>query len=794
MALYLQCLHWLITSILLSYPAFISPFPRSLSPSPSECLIVTMLRLKHAECRSRNLKVIPTDLDHDIKVLKFSDNQLTYLGMDEFRQYKLLQEIYLAHNRIDAIAPDAFRGLTNLQILDLEGNELANVPSQAFNFVGTMRILNMQNNPIRYIGANAFQHLRNIEEVNFENCWLKGVHADAFRHLTRLNEINLVNNELKGLSVQMVLPPSVHVVRLYRNPWRCDCRLRWLQQWISTTSINWDFARNTPVCATPKAVQGRSWKELPAAQFMCAANILGNSTVFLTQLGVGANITLDCNIFGDPHPRVVWMHGSKVIEPDTDELKYMVVETGSATDFHSSLTLWFIKPEDAGDYLCMAKNTAGGSEMTYRLVVETSPLEPDTGFSPFSFSTTIIVIMAAMGAVIIFLLAAIMICCLRKRDRKRHKYKVREYKYNHTAKAKKTQSTPSNEELHKEDDSLKDDTPVSLPSTQLLLGETLDVESITEDMSEFKMKIFTYPEIQKEKKNRKKQAAVAKQSCAYPIVRRPSTDCCDASSFVPVAPDLISHEPHSPYMQKVAQARDIAPNSNQRAEENRYVTSGELKPAIKLQNSTLYHSADSINSVLSQNGEPRKSNGVTRNRHPVTFSDNVQVQTIPGICDCRTLSHPIPGHERSQCRNPVCNREVSRTLPRQHNGRLLSTGGGVTNGNGCASKTMYDSKRGWAGEPCQTVLCDSELRPSAAITASLVKSLGCAPRLSGMPARSSSLQNGVLTLGRAKKPSLRTFASSSLDDILSPPFQCDKDTVAPHSDSMSSASHKDTVV
>ncbi|KAK2176962.1 hypothetical protein NP493_629g00020 [Ridgeia piscesae] len=789
MAMCLQCHLWVITGILLCYPVTVSPSPRSLSPSPSDCLIVTMLRLKHAECRNRNLKVIPNDLDIDIKVLKFSDNQLTYLGMDEFRNYKSLQEIYLARNRIDAIAPDAFRGLTNLQILDLEGNELTTVPAQAFQYVSTMRILNMQNNPIRYVGADAFQHLRNIEEVNLENCWLEGLHPDAFTHLNQLNEINLVNNELKGLSAQMVLPPSLHVLRLYRNPWLCDCRLRWLREWISTTTVNWDFARNTPVCAAPEVVHGRSWKDLPVSQFMCAAKTLGNSSVFLTQINIGENITFDCNVFGDPQPRVVWTHGSKVIDPDADATKYMVVETGGATDVHSALTLWLVEVEDAGVYKCVAENEAGVSYITYRLVVTALPLSSDTGFSLFPLSTMIIVLIGATGAVIIFLLAAIMICCLRQRDRKRHKYKVREYKYTTAVKAPK-KCVESKENIDTEEDSVKDDTPVSLPSTQLLLGETLDIESITEDTSEFKMKIFTYAETPKESEHRKKQAAIVHG--AYPTTQRTVANrCCDKSNVLPVAPDLISHEPHSPYMQTMELMNSVAPSSGQRAQENRYVTSSELKPAIKLHNSALYHSADSINSVLSQNGEPRKSNGVTRSRHPVTFSDDVQVQTIPGTCECRTISHPIPGHERSQCRNPVCNREdiSSRTLPRQHND-CLPLGVGVTNGNGCASRTMYDNSghQGWGAEPT-----DSQIRPTAVITASLVNSLGCMPKLSGMPGRSSSLQNGALTLGRAKKPSLRTFASSSLDDILSPPFQCEN-TVLPHGGNVNNKSQKDTVV
>ena len=789
MAVRLQRLLLMITGIILTCPPIVSQSSRSLSPSPSDCLIITVLRLKNAECRNRNLKVIPADLDRDIKVLKFSDNQLTLLGMDEFRSYRSLQEIYLAHNRIDAIAPDAFRGLTNLQLLDLEGNELTFVPSQAFTYVATMRILIMKSNPIRYVPADAFRHLRNIEELNFENCWLKGVHPDAFRRLNRLNEINLVNNELKGLDVQMVLPPSVNVVRLYRNPWRCDCRLRWLLQWVSSTGVNWDFTRKTPTCAAPSAVQGRSWKELSSAQFSCAARILGNSSVFLTPLAGGANVTLDCNAFGDPQPRVTWMYKSTVIGADMDTGKYLVVEIISDTDIHSALTVLYVGREDAGDYRCVANNTAGMSEITYRITVTNSAPPPDTGFPLFPFSITIIAVIAGTGTVIILLLATIIICCLRAHDRKRRKYKVREHKYKDGA-AKCVEST---EDL-RDEDSVKDDMPVSLPSTQLLLGETLDVESIADDTSEFKMKIFTYPERPKERENRNKHGVMATQSCTYPTMHQSLVDGrSDESIILPVAPDLISHEPHSPYIQKTAISNDVAVNNRRRAEENRYVASRDLKPAIKLYSSALCHSADSLNSLLSQSAEPRNSNRRTRTKHPVTFSENVRVQTIPGKFECQAISHPIPGHDRSLCRNPICNQihTGGMTLPRQNvlnaNGCKSTAGVRAAIGNGCVKMTCNSSGK-------QRVALDPLLRPSAAITASLVKSLRCSPRLSAMPERSSSLQNGVTTVDRRKKPSLRAFASSSLDDILSPPFQYENDHVASNGDGVNDTAHKDTVV
>jgi len=60
------------------------------------------------------------------------------------------------------------------------------------------------------------------------------VHPGALSSLARLSALNLVNNELRGLAAAMrpSLPSTLRVLRLYRNPWTCDCRLRWLRRWV----------------------------------------------------------------------------------------------------------------------------------------------------------------------------------------------------------------------------------------------------------------------------------------------------------------------------------------------------------------------------------------------------------------------------------------------------------------------------------------------------------------------------------------------------------------------------------
>jgi len=135
------------------------------------------------------------------------------------------------------------------------------------------------------------------------------------------------------------LPSSLTVLRLHRNPWTCDCRLRalptptwdldhaaplhgdcrlrWLRRFVDAggrPSINWNFAaHNTPVCTGPELLRGVSWRHLAADQFACPpSQVVGNGTTSV-ELAVGANASIACVVDGDPPPVVTWMRASRQV-------------------------------------------------------------------------------------------------------------------------------------------------------------------------------------------------------------------------------------------------------------------------------------------------------------------------------------------------------------------------------------------------------------------------------------------------------------------------------------------------
>ena len=394
-------------------------------PAHADCFYAMMFNLQNADCSDRGYRDISKGMDSTIQVLDFSENLVTLLDTDEFRPYPKLQEIMLSFNQIESISIHAFRGLFTLQTLHLESNKIDVIPSDSFRQIISLRTLNLKGNQIRVIEENSFQYLTNIETLILENNYIEYIHPKAFHTLDSLYELNLANNELKTLNSELgsFLPASLNVFRIHKNPWWCDCNLRWLRNWLAEPEeeVDWHFASDIPQCDGPPLIHDVNWQHLDADQFACAARIVSNSTTTY-QVALRGNITIECEVHGDPEPKITWEKGSTEIL-NHDRIYQQTVSKAGVQYYVSTLRLMRIQPQDISDYKCIAMNNAGRSEVTYKLWAD--------GFVPPDEKNYYFEILLGLGGggLIIILLLLITLCCLcRKKDRSKREYKVREYR------------------------------------------------------------------------------------------------------------------------------------------------------------------------------------------------------------------------------------------------------------------------------------------------------------------------------------------------------------------------------
>ena len=414
-----------------------------------DCFTAVIYQLTTVDCTDKSYRDVPKGLDSKTQVLIFHDNYVASLDAREFQAYEMLQEIYMDRNLISRVYPDAFAGLANLQRLSLEMNKLSTIPSDSFRHIQKVRIVNLRGNQIRSVGADALKYLLHLEQIDLANNYIEHVDPYAFHGLVMLNEINLANNELQTLSadMQLLLPAALHTFRIYDNPWVCDCRLRWLRRWLAGGSNNssgggggassvaadrsWRFTSNTPSCAGPGRIASVNWMQLNPPQFACAARIVSNSSN-PTQVALGGNVSIQCEVYGDPSPHITWKRGARALRANGERIRERTAIDQGIKHIKSVLTLYQVTARDMTDYTCVAENSAGVATMTFKLWAG-DVIAPVDGSSSaddvtlFGLHKEIILGVAIAGVVLIMIVLIIMIGVLcQQQDRRKHACKVRE--------------------------------------------------------------------------------------------------------------------------------------------------------------------------------------------------------------------------------------------------------------------------------------------------------------------------------------------------------------------------------
>ncbi|KAM4795709.1 nyctalopin [Rhinophrynus dorsalis] len=187
-----------------------------------------------------------------------------------------LTHVYLESNRIEAVAYNSLQDLTNLKYLNLQDNKinvihdrsfqdcqkmeylylndnlLNDLPENSFKGLRRLKLLNMGGNFIKNVSSVWFQDLVELEVLYLDRNKISYIEEGAFENLTSLVTLHLNSNNLTTLPFE-VFKPVYFLGRLYlfRNPWECDCRIKWLRDWMD----NYKLVRDVP-CSSPASVAG----------------------------------------------------------------------------------------------------------------------------------------------------------------------------------------------------------------------------------------------------------------------------------------------------------------------------------------------------------------------------------------------------------------------------------------------------------------------------------------------------------------------------------------------------------
>jgi hypothetical protein len=375
---------------------------------------------------------IPLGLPHDIKALDFKNNSLTKLFDNMFLDFKELHHLYLSYNVIQRIEHEAFFGIKNLITLDLEGNQLSTVPYDVFHDFSSLVHLNLNRNPLKLIQDYAFPGLPALETLTLEHCQIERIANRAFLGLNQLKVLSLASNELTTLSSEIHKTLSSHTlstIKLWGNPWHCDCNIRWIKVWLKMVQddIVWWVGDRVPTCVSPHQMERREWPNLQIDHFACMP-LIGTSTPQVKTF-TRTNVSISCEIYAKPKGTAKWYKGTKLLQ---EQYLYHIVNMyGNDYNFTTTLKLYNVNINDTGQYYCMGTNYAGQAEANIELLVKKRTVKPRVDFIYFDIGTIVGIILAAVIVIALIVIACYVI--VQRRHKKNKKKMKKSDKQNATS-------------------------------------------------------------------------------------------------------------------------------------------------------------------------------------------------------------------------------------------------------------------------------------------------------------------------------------------------------------------------
>lgn len=251
-----------------------------------------------------------------LEVLQINGNQISNLSSDTFRHVAHLTELHLEGNTISQLADGTFSALANLKVLNLRGNrlvtfsdgafargasnlthldlrgnrltrvsslrtltsltdlllssnQLAGLPEDLFRNVTSLENVDLSGNKLARLPERIFAELRGIKTIHLHNNRLSRLESRLFQDQEFIQQLYLSDNQLQNLPLGLLdhfaLP---HMLRLHGNPWRCDCHVWYLHDFVLNNNRGVE-APDRVLCESPDFLRRRPLASVGGDELLC---------------------------------------------------------------------------------------------------------------------------------------------------------------------------------------------------------------------------------------------------------------------------------------------------------------------------------------------------------------------------------------------------------------------------------------------------------------------------------------------------------------------------------------------
>ncbi|XP_052744563.1 insulin-like growth factor-binding protein complex acid labile subunit [Bicyclus anynana] len=236
---------------------------------PVECKCGWYKGSKQADCSHSVFHDIPNNLSPETQILDLTANDLNKIKRHAFREAGLinLKKLILSECKLTSIDENALTNLQILIVIDLSKNELKTLPTEIFKETPKIRWILLNDNQIEKLEDGLFNNLPGLYKVDLSNNHITQIGMETFLNVPKLERLKLNNNKLEQLEKDKLnaLTSIYLVLDVHDNPWRCDCNLKPLVNWV----IGERFSATPISCSEPPLVQGKLWSELESSDFAC---------------------------------------------------------------------------------------------------------------------------------------------------------------------------------------------------------------------------------------------------------------------------------------------------------------------------------------------------------------------------------------------------------------------------------------------------------------------------------------------------------------------------------------------
>ncbi|XP_003743633.1 uncharacterized protein LOC100901028 [Galendromus occidentalis] len=207
--------------------------------------------LKNLNLKNTGQDVIPKAVTRllTLTFLDLAQNKIGQIEPGQLATMNTLTALNLERNRILRIDADSFRGINDtLSSLSLLNNLLVEFPAEAMRTLTELRVLDLGFNGIRYIPEKAFSTNPLLTLLALDGNPMSSIPIEPFQHL---------KSTLRGLSIG--------------GPYlECDCRIRWIAEWIRSTDLQVTSRERTPqYCGKPEHLKRKQFGQIELSDFVC---------------------------------------------------------------------------------------------------------------------------------------------------------------------------------------------------------------------------------------------------------------------------------------------------------------------------------------------------------------------------------------------------------------------------------------------------------------------------------------------------------------------------------------------